>query len=66
MLRSEYCLVRPERLRMLMLTALDPASELRLREFVQKYRDLAERTKNRVHSLPLESRRLSATKGQPA
>ena len=48
MLRSEYCLARAERLRMLMLTASDPASELRLREFVQKYRDLAEHTKKQV------------------
>ena len=50
MLRSEYCLARAERLRMLMLTASDPASELRLREFVQKYRDLAEHTKKQVES----------------
>jgi hypothetical protein len=52
MLRSEYCLARAERLRILMLTASDPASELRLREFVQKYRDLAERTKKQVESSP--------------
>ena len=48
MLRSEYCLARAERLRMLMLTASDPASALRLRGFVQKYRDLAERAKKQV------------------
>jgi hypothetical protein len=52
MLRSEYCLARAERLRILMLTASDAASELRLREFVQKYRDLAERTKKQVESSP--------------
>jgi len=45
MLGSEYCLARAERLRMLMLTAPDPAAELRLRGFVQKYRDLAVRAK---------------------
>jgi hypothetical protein len=44
-LRSEYCLARAERLRMLMLIASDPASALRLRGFVQKYRILAERSK---------------------
>jgi hypothetical protein len=53
MLRSEYCLARAERLRMLMLTASDPASAVRLRGFVEKYRDLAERTKKRVESPPL-------------
>ena len=52
MLRSEYCLARAERLRMLMLTASDPAAEVRLRGFVQKYRELAERTKKQVESLP--------------
>src|ERR1700730_780677 len=52
MARSEYCLARAERLRMLMLTASDPAAEVRLREFVQKYRELAERTKKQVESPP--------------
>ena len=37
MLRSEYCIARAERLRMLMLTASDPASAVRLRGFVEKY-----------------------------
>jgi hypothetical protein len=60
MLRTEHCLARAERLRMLMLNAPDPATELRLRGFVQKYRDLAERTKNKVQSLPLKRNRLSA------
>ena len=58
MLRSEYCLARAERLRMLMLTASDPASALRLRGFVQKYRDLAERAKKQVESPPLSPIRI--------
>ena len=58
MLRSEYCLARAERLRMLMLTASDPASALRLRGFVQKYRDLAERAKKQVESPPLNPIRI--------
>jgi hypothetical protein len=45
MLRTEYCLARAERLRMLMLTASDPAAADRLRGFVRKYRILAERAK---------------------
>jgi hypothetical protein len=53
MLRSEYRIARAERLRMLMLTASDPASAVRLRGFVEKYRDLAERTKKQVESQPL-------------
>lgn len=53
MLRSEYCLARAERLRMLMLTASDPASADRLRGFVQKYRELAERSKKQVEFPPL-------------
>jgi hypothetical protein len=53
MLRTEYCLARAERLRMLMLTASDPAAEIRLRGFVQKYRILAERAKITVETRPL-------------
>ncbi len=51
MLGPEYCLARAERLRMLMLTASDPAAAVRLRGFVQKYRILAERSKtaSRAH-----------------
>jgi hypothetical protein len=45
MLSFEHCLVRAERLRMLMLTASDPTAEIRLRGFVHKYKDLAERGK---------------------
>jgi hypothetical protein len=45
MLSSEHCLARAERFRMLMLTAPDPASAVRLRGFVQKYRILAEHSK---------------------
>ena len=45
MLSSEHCLARAERLRMLMLTAPDPASAVRLRGLVQKYRILAEHSK---------------------
>jgi hypothetical protein len=48
MLRSEHCLARAERLRILMLTASDPASQL----FVERYRDLAERAKREVESRP--------------
>jgi hypothetical protein len=58
MLRSEYCLARAERLRMLMLTASDPASAVRLRGFVEKYRDLAERTKKQAESPPLNPLRI--------
>jgi len=53
MLRSEYCLARAERLRMLMLTASDPAAEVRLRGFIQKYRVLAERAKREIESPPI-------------
>ena len=56
MLRSEYCLARAERLRMLMLTASDPAAAVRLRGFVQKYRILAERAERKVESLPLSGK----------
>ena len=54
MLRTEYCLARAERLRMLMLTTSDPAAEIRLRGFVQKYKILAERakTQERPHLAP--------------
>jgi hypothetical protein len=52
MLRAEHCLVRAEQLRMLMLTESDPASQLRLRSFIQKYRDLAERAKREAKSHP--------------
>jgi hypothetical protein len=52
MLRSEYCLVRAEQIRLLMLTASDPADQIRLRGFVQKYRDLAERAKREAKSRP--------------
>ena len=48
MLNTEYCLARAERLRMLMLTASDPAAQIRLRGFVQKYRVLADRAKKEV------------------
>jgi hypothetical protein len=64
MLRSEYCLARAERLRMLMLTASDPASARRLRGFVQKYRDLAERAKKQVESPPL-SPQFALSTGSP-
>ena len=50
MLRSEYCLARAERLRILMLTTSDPAAAVRLRGFVQKYRTLAERAERKVES----------------
>ena len=52
MLSSEYCLARAERMRMLMITASDPAYQLRLRGFVVKYRDLAERAKKDVKPRP--------------
>ena len=45
--RTEYCLARAERLRMLMLTASDPAAAIRLRGFMHKYRTLAERAKTK-------------------
>jgi hypothetical protein len=51
MLRSEYCLARAERLRMLMLTASDPASAVRLRGLVQNYRVLAEQSKKEEDTL---------------
>ena len=50
MLRSDYCLARAERLRMLMLTAFDPAVAVRLRGLVQKYRTLAEHARKTVRS----------------
>jgi hypothetical protein len=39
---------------MLMLTASDAASELRLRGFVQKYRELAALTKKQIESPPFK------------
>ena len=59
MLSSEYCLARAEQMRMLMLTASYPAAQLRLRGFVQKYRDLADRARREVKSLPLTNHRLN-------
>ena len=50
MLRSEHFLARAERLRMLMLTAPDPVSAVRLRGFVEKYRILAEHSKKQVRT----------------
>ena len=50
MLGADYCLARAEYLRMLMLTASNPSSELRLRALVEKYRALAERAKREVGS----------------
>jgi hypothetical protein len=52
MLGSEYCLARAERLRMLMLTAYDPAVEVRLRDLVIRYRALAEQAKREAKSHP--------------
>jgi hypothetical protein len=52
MLGADYCLARAEYLRMLMLTASDPSSELRLRALVEKYRALAERAKREIGSRP--------------
>ena len=52
-LRAEHCLARAEQLRMLMITESDPASQLRLRGFIQKYRDLAEQAKREAKSRPL-------------
>jgi hypothetical protein len=53
MLGSEYCLARAERLRMLMLTASDPAAEVRLRGLILKYRALADRAEAKVDARPL-------------
>jgi hypothetical protein len=53
MLSTEYCLARAERLRMLMLTASDPAAQIRLRGLVQEYRVLADRAKKEVEPPPL-------------
>jgi hypothetical protein len=53
MLGSEYCLARAEQLRLLMLTASDPADQIRLKEYVQKYRALADRAKKEVGPRPL-------------
>lgn len=53
MLSTEYCLARAERLRMLMLAASDPAAEIRLRGFVQKYKVLADRAKKESAPRPL-------------
>jgi hypothetical protein len=52
MLRTEYCLARAERLRMLMLIAPNLAAEVRLRGLVLKYKALAERAKRKVESRP--------------
>ena len=52
MLRAEYCLARAEHMRMLMLTASDPAAEVRLRGLVIRYRALAERAKREAKSRP--------------
>jgi hypothetical protein len=41
-------------MRMLMLTAPDAASELRLRGFVQKYMELAALTKKQIESPPFK------------
>ena len=56
MVRPEYCLARAEHLRLLMLTAPDPAAAARLRGFVQKYRQLADRAKGTIDSRPLNGK----------
>jgi hypothetical protein len=43
-------MARAEQLRMLMLTASDPVADVRLRGFIQKYRDLADRARETVQS----------------
>ena len=60
MLRSEYCLDRAERLRILMLTNSDPTAARRLRGFAQKYKELAERAK-KLPSVPSTELQRSAT-----
>jgi hypothetical protein len=52
MLSSEHCLARAEQMRILMLTASDPAAAIRLRGFVQIYRDLAEHAKKDAEAPP--------------
>jgi hypothetical protein len=52
MLSSEHCLARAERLRILMLTASDPAAAIRLRGLVKIYRDLAEHAKKDAETAP--------------
>jgi len=54
MLRFEDCLARAERMRMLMLTAPDAASEIRLTGFVQKYRELIALKKKQIESPPFK------------
>jgi hypothetical protein len=46
MLRPEYCLVRAERLRLLMLAANDPAAAVRLRGFVQSIGNIERRKRS--------------------
>jgi hypothetical protein len=64
MLRTEYCLARAERLRMLMLTASDPAAADRLRGFVRKYRILAERAKREEERPPSSTPQLAVSNSE--
>jgi hypothetical protein len=64
MLRTEYCLARAERLRMLMLTASDPAAADRLRGFVRKYRILAERAKGEEERPPSSAPQLAVSNSE--
>ncbi len=52
MLRRQHFLARAEQLRMLMLTASDPAAAVRLRGFVRKYRQLADRAEKLLTVAP--------------
>jgi hypothetical protein len=54
MLGTKHCPAREERLRMMMLTAPDPAAAARLRDLVQKYRDLADRLRKDPDAVPLK------------
>jgi hypothetical protein len=55
MLRPEHCLLRAERLRFALISTRNPVAAARLRNFVEKYRILAERAAKRIDSPPLDT-----------
>jgi hypothetical protein len=51
---SAYYLGRAEKLRLALLCTLDPIAAIRLRNFIEKYRNLAERANKKIDCPPLD------------
>jgi hypothetical protein len=46
MLGADHCLARAERMRMRLLVGTDPASAVRLRRLIQRYRKMADKPRH--------------------